>query len=73
MQHKPTEFIPMAMTDSTFIGFMDEFEKGPIGGGGKDGFGVTWVYAQHNGINGPMPEPGNFILKDVTQWKSVPC
>jgi len=69
MQHKPTEFIPMGMTHSTFIGFMDEFEKGPLGGG-KDGFGVTWVYPDHQGINGPIPEPGNFILKDVTKWKS---
>ena len=69
MQHKPTEFIPLGMIHSTFIGFMDAFEKGPEGGG-KDGFGVTWVYPDHKGVNGPIPEPGNFILTDVTKWKS---
>jgi len=71
MEHKPTEFIPMAMLDTTFLGGMDDFEKGPPGGGGKDGFGVTWVFSNHTGINGPIPEPGNFILKDVTEWKKV--
>ena len=70
MRHQPTEFIPMGMMHSTFIGFMDDFEKGPAGGG-KDGFGVNWVYPDHQGINGPIPEPGNFILQDVMQWKKV--
>ncbi|MDR2956924.1 MAG: hypothetical protein LBU61_01920 [Coriobacteriales bacterium] len=69
MNHKPTEFIPMGMVHSTFMGFMDDYEKGPTGGG-KDGFGVTWVYPDHMGINGPIPEPGNFVLEDVTKWKT---
>jgi len=68
MEHKPTEFIPLGMLDTTFIGFMHEYEKGPEGGG-KDGFGVNWVYPEHRGINGPIPEPDNFVLKDITRWK----
>jgi hypothetical protein len=69
MQHKPTEFIP-GISDSAYVAYMDSFEKGPAGGG-LDGFGVNWVYSKHSGLNGPIPEPGNFVLTDVTQWKKT--
>jgi uroporphyrinogen-III decarboxylase len=33
-----------------------------------DGFGVRWVEAD-TAIGGGIPEPGKFLLADVTQWK----
>ncbi len=46
------------------IGFMDTFEKGPIGGG-YDGYGVRWEFAD----NSSCPATDKFTLTDITKWE----
>ena len=38
--------------------------------GGKDIWGVNYVTTRDTGYSG-MPEPNNFILKDITKWRDV--
>ncbi len=40
------------------------------GGSNVDVWGVTWV-GNAEGNNGRLPEPGNFILDDITRWRDV--
>jgi hypothetical protein len=51
------------------------FEPAPImlhrvNNGGKDIWGVNWV-GNNEAAGAIMPEPNNFILEDVTQWRDV--
>lgn len=46
------------------IDYMDEDKKG-----GKDMFGIEWVYVPVAG--GSMVEPGNPILEDMNDWRDV--
>lgn len=46
------------------VGFMDEFEKGPIGGG-YDGYGVRWEFSD----GASCPATDTFLLTDVTKWR----
>ena len=39
-------------------------------GGGKDVWGVNYVPTRETG-NALLPEPNNFILKDIRQWRDV--
>lgn len=48
------------------LGFMDEIEKGPAGGG-KDGFGVIWEVTPE----GPIPSCSSFLLEDIADWEKV--
>jgi hypothetical protein len=41
-----------------------------IRGGGKDVWGVTYVPTYETG-NALIPEPNNFILRDITKWRDV--
>ncbi|MGI5935981.1 MAG: uroporphyrinogen decarboxylase family protein [Oscillospiraceae bacterium] len=72
LHHKSPEFVPTFFTAVHSVGFGAGpgpwFEKGPLGGG-ADGFGVLWV-APSSGGGAPIPEPGKFVLKDITKWKS---
>ena len=69
LNHRPTEWVPFSR-DSVSWGYDDLwFEKGPKSGG-LDGFGVRWVRPS-SGMNAGIPAPGEFVLKDVTQWKKV--
>ena len=36
----------------------------------KDIWGVTWV-GNDEAMGGRLPEPGNFILDDITRWRDV--
>jgi hypothetical protein len=70
LRHEEYEYIPQGMVDAYMCGTFDyTIEKGPHEGG-LDGFGVRWV-APESGGGGPIPAPGEFMLKDVTQWKKV--
>ena len=40
------------------------------GGGNRDIWGVPYVANKEAGFTG-LPEPGNFILDDITQWRDV--
>ena len=44
-------------------------DRGP-GGSNKDIWGVTYVANKEAGYAG-LPEPGNFILDDITKWRDV--
>jgi len=39
-------------------------------GGGKDVWGVNWVGSDSTS-GALLPEPGNFILEDITKWRDV--
>ena len=43
--------------------------RGP--GGGYDPWGVHYTTEASAGVVASIPEPGNFILKDVTRWEEV--
>ena len=45
-------------------------ERGEPGGKNKDLWGVTYVANKEAGYAG-LPEPGNFILDDITKWRDV--
>ena len=67
LRKEPYEYTPIASLDIGRAGGVGWLETGPPGGG-LDGFGVPWVNPD-SGAGAPLPEPGNFILTDVTQWK----
>lgn len=69
LRHEPTEYTPIQGLDSPILGIANEFERGP-GGSGIDGFGVHWV-APLSAAGGALPAPGEFMLKDITEWKKV--
>ncbi|MCL1803852.1 MAG: hypothetical protein FWG30_09535 [Eubacteriaceae bacterium] len=69
LNHQPTEYTPASVTDSFGVGRSLPFERGP-GGSGIDGFGVNWV-APWSAVAAALPEPGVFMLTDVTEWKKV--
>ncbi|MCL1802675.1 MAG: hypothetical protein FWG30_03390 [Eubacteriaceae bacterium] len=70
LRHEPTEYTPIATLDAYWgrggIGWLD---SGPPEGG-LDGFGVNFVREDSVGM-AKMPEPGAFVLKDITEWKKV--
>jgi hypothetical protein len=69
MRHEETEYVPFGMgPDAAPCGFFTPFEHGNETTGWRDGFGVRWV-ASDSTAGSYLPEPGAFILKDVTQWK----
>ncbi|MBP2662063.1 MAG: hypothetical protein H6Q71_11 [Firmicutes bacterium] len=73
LYHRPTEFVPTFFSAVHSVGFGAGngpwFEKGPQGGG-RDGFGVPWVTPPSGG-GAPIPKPGNFVLEDIMEWKSL--
>ena len=65
MAHKKPEWVPVYSKPVRWnVGFLDEFEKGPAGGG-KDGFGVDWLWDDV----GPVPSTARFQLTDITKWR----
>lgn len=62
---KIPESVPVFSKPVRFnVGLMDPFEKGPKGGG-KDGYGVTWIAK----AEGHSPSTAVFALTDVTKWR----
>ncbi|MBO4331447.1 MAG: hypothetical protein J5827_05175 [Oscillospiraceae bacterium] len=47
----------------------EEFENGPLGGGGADGFGVIWAKGEPAAGGGGTPAPGHIVLPDITEWR----
>ena len=62
---KPPLFAGGMMFNPSILG---EF-RGP--GGGYDPWGVHYVTESNAGAVAAIPEPGNFILKDITRWDEV--
>jgi len=68
LHHEKTEYVPSEFHDVAMCGFLVPIEHG--NGGETDWFGVRWS-ASDSTAGGAIPEPGNFILKDITEWKKV--
>ena len=61
---------PAVFPDAVARGFcVDNVGLPPEGPGGKDMFGVEWVFIEQAG--GSMVKPGNPTLEDVCDWESV--
>lgn len=73
LKHEKRGFIVNFFLSTLSVGFGAGpgpwFEKGQLGGG-LDGFGVRWVTPSSGG-GAPIPAPGEFILKDITQWRKI--
>jgi uroporphyrinogen-III decarboxylase len=67
LRHEETEYTPCGILDSASIGFTDDFEKGPRGGG-YDAFGVKWITPLSGG-GASIPDNSAFLLEDVREWK----
>jgi hypothetical protein len=71
LRHEDYEYVPVwtlgPASDAGGAGFFPS-DHGTASNGFVDGFGVRWV-ATPAAPGGLIPEPGNFILKDVTRWK----
>ena len=69
INHQPHQYTPSFM-EMAPAGLFQPFERGP-GGSGVDAFGVRWVAPPSGGLGAALPAPGEFLLTDVTKWKSV--
>ena len=69
LRHEDVEYVPMAFggPDTASAGLFCPTDR--ANHGELDAWGVRWVGADDSALNATMPEPGNFILKDVTRWK----
>jgi hypothetical protein len=71
LRHEDYEYVPLWFAgpegDVGFAGFFPP-DHGDLSSGFVDGFGVRWA-ASASAPGGLIPEPGNFILKDITRWK----
>jgi uroporphyrinogen-III decarboxylase len=69
LRHEDAEYVPIAFgVDGALAGMEAPYDYGNPGAGAPDGFGVRWE-ASDSAVGGRIPAPGEFILKDVTQWK----
>lgn len=65
MRHEKPDSIPIYTKPARHsVGFLDEFEKGPAGGG-LDGFGMPWIVNEM----GPVPDERVHLIKDITRWR----
>jgi hypothetical protein len=71
LRHEEYEYVPLFHFgpggDVGIAGFFPP-EVGEASNGFVDGFGVRWA-ASDSAAGGLIPEPGKFILEDVTRWK----
>jgi hypothetical protein len=75
LRHEKTEYVPFPMSlfsgsDAALAGILAPVDHGQEFTNFRDCFGVRWV-ASDSAAGGMIPEPGEFILKDVTQWKKT--
>lgn len=69
LSHKPHQYTPCFL-DMAPCGLFEPFERGGVDGG-TDIFGVRWVSPRSGGMMSCLPAPGEFLLTDITKWKSV--
>jgi hypothetical protein len=71
LRHEDYEYVPLFHFgpggDVGIAGFFPP-EVGDPSTGFVDGFGVRWA-ASESAAGGLIPEPGKFVLEDVTRWK----
>ena len=68
LRHEENEYVPIVALDSVRAGGPASTDWGTPENGRVDGFGVHWV-SSDSAVGGLIPEPGRFILTDVTRWK----
>jgi hypothetical protein len=68
LRHEENEYVPM-LTDIAMAGVFSPTDCGQPSNGFTDGYGVRWVTSE-SANGGSIPAPGEFILKDVTRWKT---
>jgi uroporphyrinogen-III decarboxylase len=72
LRHEENEYVPIwgvgSVSDAAVAGIFSPTDSGQEFTGFVDGYGVRWV-ASDSAVGGKIPAPGEFILKDVTQWK----
>jgi hypothetical protein len=71
LRNEEYEYVPLwTGSPAGDVGFAADFPSdiGEPSNGFVDGFGVRWS-SSPAAPGGLIPEPGNFILKDVTRWK----
>jgi uroporphyrinogen-III decarboxylase len=56
--------------DVAVVGLLLPTDRGDESTGFRDGFGVRWE-ASESAAGASLPAPGEFILKDITQWKKT--
>jgi hypothetical protein len=74
LRHEETEYVPMGLGgDVATCGWFVPADN-PVNLAGQkefqDGFGVRWV-GSDSASGGAIPAPGEFMLKDITQWKKT--
>jgi hypothetical protein len=75
LRHEEYEYVPFTSpfaggTDAAAAGRMIPADHGLGSTKFLDSFGVRWV-ASESAAGGAIPAPGEFILKDVTQWEKT--
>jgi hypothetical protein len=74
LRHEETEYVPFMLLptggDVTIRGLLEPTGSGTKSNGFRDGFGVRWE-ASDSAAGARLPAPGEFILKDITQWKKI--
>jgi hypothetical protein len=69
LRHETTEYVPCGWGfDAALCGMLLPLETGNETSGFRDAFGVRWV-VNHAAAGGNIPAPGEFLLKDITQWR----
>ena len=70
LNHEPVDWVPCVGVDMYMLGGQrEEWENGPLGQIGFDGFGNNWIPT--DGANGqPALDPTILPITDVTEWES---
>jgi hypothetical protein len=74
LRHEEYEYVPLSAgvgpgNDAIMAGLFAPTDCGQESTGFVDGYGVRWVLSD-SAVGGKIPAPGEFILKDVTRWKT---
>jgi hypothetical protein len=73
LRHEETEYVPLMLQaggDVAWVGLLPPLDGGNESTGFRDGFGVRWE-ASDSAAGQRLPAPGEFILKDLAQWKKT--
>jgi uroporphyrinogen-III decarboxylase len=72
LRHEETEYVPVGMgADIALCGFLaPSVDHGNQASNFLDGYGVRWVESD-SAPGAVIPAPGEFLLKDITQWKKT--
>jgi hypothetical protein len=69
LRHEQTEYVPFSGVDAVRCVATVPADRGTQASNFLDGFGVRWA-ATDFALNGLIPAPGEFMLKDITRWKT---